>query len=75
MDPKKEFPAQSVMAPNGILAHLFGPVQGRESNLLPQLVRMVKPNGEPYVVYGDTLHMASQDIISSFTGASVTWTV
>lgn len=43
----------SVMAPNGIIAHLFGPIEGRrhdafmlgESNLLPLLDRMVKPNG------------------------------
>ena len=48
-----------MIAPNGIIAHLFGPIEGRrhdafmlgESNLFPLLERMVKPSRDPYVVY------------------------
>ena len=63
------------MAPNGIIAHLFGPVEGRrhdESNLLPLLERMVKPNGDPYVVYGDPAYGITRHIISPFRGAHLT---
>ncbi|KAM7436750.1 hypothetical protein ABFA07_013482 [Porites harrisoni] len=71
---------QSVMAPNGIIAHLFGPIEGRrhdafmlgESNLLPLLERMVKPNGDPYVVYGDPAYGITRHIISPFRGAHLT---
>jgi hypothetical protein len=52
-----------VIAPNGIIAHLFGPIEGRghdafmlaESKLIPLLERIVKPNGDPYVFYGDRI--------------------
>ena len=68
------------MAPNGIIAHLFGPIEGRrhdsfmlgESNLLPLLERMVKPNGDPYVVYGDPAYGITRHIISPFRGAHLT---
>lgn len=62
------------MAPNGIIAHLFGPIEGHphdafmlgeSNNLLPQLERMAKPNGDP--AYGMTRH-----IISPFRGAHLT---
>lgn len=68
------------MAPNGIIAHLFGPIEGRrhdafmlgESNLLSLLERMVKPNGDPYVVYGDPAYGITRHIISPFRGAHLT---
>ena len=53
---------QSVVAPNGLIANLFGPVEGRRhdsallamSGLLNQLEqRSVAPNGNPLCLYGD----------------------
>ena len=68
------------MAPNGIIAHLFGPIEGRrhdafmlgESNLLQLLERLIKPNGDPYVVYGDPAYGITKHIISPFRGANLT---
>ena len=53
---------QSVVAPNGMIANLFGPVEGRRhdssmltlSNLYPSLVQhSIRPNGSPLCIYGD----------------------
>jgi len=53
---------QSVVAPNGLIANLFGPVEGRRhdsgmlamSGLLPMLENhCVSPTGQPLCVYGD----------------------
>ena len=53
---------QSVVAPNGLIANLFGPVKGRRhdsgmlalSGLLPMLeAHCVSPTGQPLCVYGD----------------------
>lgn len=68
------------MAPNGLIAHLFGPIEGRRhdafilgvSGLLPQLERINKPDGEPYVVYGDPAYGVSRHIISPFRSARLT---
>ena len=42
------------------------------SGLLPQLQRITKPNGDPYVIYGDPAYGISRHIISSFRGAHLT---
>ncbi|CAH3163303.1 unnamed protein product, partial [Porites lobata] len=71
---------QSVMAPNGLIAHLYGPLEGKRhdafmlgvSGLLPQLERITKPDGEPYVVYGDPAYGISRHIIAPFRGAHLT---
>lgn len=50
------------MAPNGLIAHLYGPLEGKRhdafmlgvSGLLPQLERITKPDGEPSM---ETQHM------------------
>ena len=53
---------QSVVAPNGLISNLFGPVEGRRhdsgmlamSGLLPMLENYcVSPTGQPLCVYGD----------------------
>ena len=53
---------QSVVAPNGLIANLYGPVEGRRhdsamlamSNLLPQLAQhSFNPNGQPLCIYGE----------------------
>ena len=40
-----------------------------ESNLLLLLARIVKPNGDQYVVYGDPAYGITRHIISPFRGA------
>ena len=53
---------QSVVAPNGLISNLYGPVEGRRhdssmlamSNLYPLLVQhSITPNGTPLCIYGD----------------------
>ena len=68
------------MTPNGLIAHLYGPVEGRRhdafmlntSGLLPLLQQLVKPNGEPYVLYGDPAYGLTQNILAPFKGARIT---
>jgi hypothetical protein len=68
------------MAPNGIIAHLFGPIEGRRhdafilnvSGLMPKLERITTPNGHPYVIYGDPAYGISQHVISPYKGVQLT---
>ena len=68
---------QSVQAPNGMIAHLFGPIEGRchdafmlgKSGLLPKLYHITKPNGELYVLHGDPAYGLSRNILAPFRGA------
>lgn len=49
------------MAPNGIIADVFWSIDGtphdvfvlNKSGLTPKVAGFVKPNGDPYVIYGD----------------------
>ena len=67
------------MAPNGIISHLFGPIEGRihdafmlnASGLSPKLQRLVRQDGEPYVVYGDPAYGLTQNIIAPFKGCNL----
>ena len=67
---------QSVTTPNGLIAHMFGPIEGRrhdahmlrESGLLDKLRPLTRPNGDPYVLYGDPAYGVSRNIISPFRG-------
>lgn len=71
---------QSVAAPNGLIAHMFGPIEGRRhdafmlgvSGLTDKLSRFQTPTGEPYVVYGDPAYGLARNIIGSFRGAHIT---
>ena len=71
---------QSVETPNGLIAHMFGPVEGRRhdafmlgmSDLLGKLQKFNLPNGEPYVIYGDPAYGLSRNILSPFRCAHVT---
>ena len=65
---------QAVSMPNGLIAHIFGPVQGRqhdafilsESGLLNELCQFTRPNGEPYIVYGDPAYGVTANILSPY---------
>ena len=67
-------------APNGLIAHLFGPIEGRrhdafmlgESGLNHILQRFRKPNGEPYIIYGDPAYGITRNILAPFRGAHLT---
>ncbi|KXJ13842.1 protein ALP1-like isoform X2 [Exaiptasia diaphana] len=71
---------QSVQAPNGLIAHLFGPIEGRrhdafmlgESGLADKLRPLQRPNGEPYVIYGDPAYGLTRNILAPFRGAQLT---
>lgn len=69
-----------MVAPNGVIAHMFGPIEGKrhdafmlnESGLTPKLARLVTPNGDPYVIYGDPAYGIARNIIPPFRGANLT---
>ena len=60
-----------------MIAHLFGPIEGRrhdafmlgESNLLPKLRHIAKPNGEPY---GDPAYGLLRNIQAPYRAAILT---
>ncbi|XP_028410541.1 uncharacterized protein LOC114533238 [Dendronephthya gigantea] len=71
---------QSVHAPNGLIANMFGPVEGRRhdafilgvSNLADKLCRIRQPNGEPYIIYGDPAYGVTDNILAPFRGVFLT---
>ena len=58
---------------------MFGPIEGRRhdafmlavSGLQEKLVHITKPNGEPYVLYGDPAYGLSQTVLAPFRGADL----
>lgn len=70
---------QNIICPNGLIAHLYGPIAGRhhdafllcESNLLPQLRRKFTPP-HIFTVYGDPAYPIRQHILGPYRGAAVT---
>ena len=72
---------QSVVAPNGLVANLFGPVEGKrhdsgmlaDSGLLQQMSQhCVLPNGNPLCIYGDPAYPLSVHLQAGFKGANIT---
>ena len=71
---------QSVETPNGLIAHMFRPVEGKRhdvfilgiSGLLDQLWCFNLPSGAPYVIYGDPAYELCRNILSPFRGARLT---
>lgn len=71
---------QSLVTPNGLTAHLFGPIEGKrhdafmlsESGLSSKLVQFNQANGQPYIVYGDPAYGISRNILTPFRGAQLT---
>ena len=63
---------QSVQAPNGIIANMLGPMEGRrhdaamlaESGLLNQLQDLVDIDGEAFYLYGDPCSLSTQATIT-----------
>ena len=72
---------QSVIAPNGLIADLFGPVEGRRhdsgmlaiSNLLPRLqAHSHRVNGGPLCIYGDPAYPLRVHLQAPFRGNNIT---
>ena len=63
---------QSVSTPNGLIAHMFGPLEGRRHDAfmlsvsgLPNKLRLFnRPDGHPYVLYGDPAYGVMRNILS-----------
>ena len=59
---------------------MFGRIEGRrhdafmfgESGLTSKPRRLQKPNGEPYVIYGDPDYSLTRNILAPFRGAHLT---
>ncbi|CAB4023789.1 Hypothetical predicted protein, partial [Paramuricea clavata] len=66
----------SVQAPNGLIANMFGPIEGSRhdafmlgvSGLQEKLRQLTKPDGEPYVIYGDPAYGLSYNILAPYRG-------
>ena len=72
---------QSVVAPNGMIANLFGPMEGRRhdcallnaSGLLQNLIQHShSPNGQTLCIYGDPAYPIRPQLLGPFKGAHVT---
>ena len=71
---------QSVSTPNGLTAHMFGPLEGRrhdafmlsESGLPNKLRSFNGPCGDPYVLYGDPAYGVSRNNLSPFRSQNLT---
>lgn len=72
---------QSVVAPNGLIVNLFGPVEGRRhdsgmlamSGLLPMLeTHCIAPTGQPLCLYGDPAYPLRVHLQGPFKGAALT---
>ena len=72
---------QSIAVPNGLIAHLYGPIEGRrhdagmlrESRVLTQMQRhMTAPNGRLFSVYGDPAYPLSDGhILAPYRGGAI----
>ena len=68
---------QCVVAPNGLIAHMYGPIEGRHhdafmlgaSGLLQTRQQLDEENGQPYVIYGNPVYGVNRYVLASFHGA------
>ena len=69
----------SVQAPNGLIAHMFCPIEGKrhdafmlaESHLTEKLERLNQQNGKHYIVYGEPAYGVNRNILSLFKGVDL----
>lgn len=71
---------QSVTAPKGLIAHIYGPIVGRRhdafmlsvSGLQSKLATITKRDRSPYVIYGDPAYGVSRTILAPYRGSQLT---
>ena len=72
---------QSVVTPNGLIANLYGPMEGRrhdcallnQSGLLQSLVwHSHNPAGQRLFIYGDPAYPIRPQLMGPFKGANIT---
>ncbi|GFO31027.1 hypothetical protein PoB_005753200 [Plakobranchus ocellatus] len=72
---------QGIMAPNGLFAHMFGPMEGRrhdapmfhESGIITTLEEtMNRPDGTPLCLYGNPAYPLRPHLMKPFMGARPT---
>ncbi|CAL8106332.1 unnamed protein product [Orchesella dallaii] len=71
---------QSIVAANGLIANLFGPVEGRrhdafllsESKVLSKMESKLDENGNPFCIYGDPAYPLRRQLICPFKGSRLT---
>ena len=71
---------QSVTAPNGLIAHMYGPIAGRHhdafmlsvSGLQRKLATITRQDGSPCVIYGDPVYGVSSTILAPYRGSQLT---
>lgn len=72
---------QSVVAPDGLIVHLFGPLEGRrhdsgvlrESNLLATLTNLpALPDGGVYCIYGDPAYPLRPQLMVPYPSVNIT---
>ena len=76
------FCLQLAITPNGLIAHLLGPIEGQkhdafklvESGLLDKLQPLSLPNVQPHIVYGDPAYGVTLTILCTFCGQQLTRT-
>ena len=67
---------QSIVTPNGLIAHLYGPMPGRRhdaallnaSGVLTYMQQHMQVNGQPLCVYGDSAYPISAQVQRPFRG-------
>lgn len=71
----------AIVTPDGLISHLFGPVDGRRNNAflwhesnLPRILQQHArgPNGTPLQVYGDPAYSIGRFLLSPYQGAQLT---
>ena len=70
---------QSVICPNGMIVHFFGPIEGRQhdsavyylSGLDDQISNIYSANGQQLSLYGDTAYAFRRYLVTPFKGAQL----
>ena len=71
---------QAIVAPNGLIANLFGPYEGCrhdaamlvDSGVLQHLQNLHDNNGQQLCVYGDLAFLLRPELITQYKGANLT---
>jgi len=70
---------QSIVAANGLIANLFGPIEGRrhdayllsESKVLEKMEQLLDDRGRPLCIYGDPAYPLRPQLMGPFKGSTL----